>query len=148
MTFSYTADFSVQRNRVRLLLGDTDSSAALLQDEELDVFLAGGQLGQANDYLAAVLAGQAVLGKYAHTSTDLSAGGTSVSLSQRVEHLRTMLPVWRAQAAIAVTATPYVGGISAAAKRSREDDSDRVAPAFTRAGGDLRPLDGGPEWEP
>jgi hypothetical protein len=146
MTFTYTTDFSNQRNRVRLLLGDTDSSAPLMQDEELAAFLAGGQLGQANDYLAAVLAAQAVLAKFSHVSVDMSAGGTSVSLSQRVTQLREMLPIWRAQAAVATTVAPFVGGVSIAAKQAREDDADRVQPAFTRAGGDPPGADPDDGW--
>lgn len=147
MTFTYAMDMTSQRDRVRLLLGDTDASAALLQDEELAAFLAGGPLGQANDYLAAVLAGQAVLGKYSHTSVDLSAGGTSASLAQRVEHLRQMLPIWRAQATARTTAAPYVGGTSISEKQSREADSDRVPPAFTRTQGDFGSGGGTPDHD-
>ena len=39
MAFSYTEGSSADRDRVRLEIGDTDSSRALFQDAELDDFL-------------------------------------------------------------------------------------------------------------
>ena len=40
MAFSYTAGSTAERDRVRLEIGDTDSSRVLFEDAELDDFLA------------------------------------------------------------------------------------------------------------
>lgn len=138
MSFSYSADMAVQRDRVRLLYGDTDHANPLLQDAELGLVLTGGVMAQSTDTGAALAASRIVLSKYAHTSVDISAGGTSVSLSQRIRNLQEIvIPMLEDAAAQGSTAVPYAGGISRSDVLSRESDTDRVAPYFAREPGSL-----------
>lgn len=82
MSWSYASDFSTQRDRIRLLIGDTDSADPLLSDAEIAVYGDGGQLAQANDHLAAAACCEAIASKFARR-VSLSAGGTSVALDQQ-----------------------------------------------------------------
>lgn len=140
MAYTYASDMAVQRDRVRLLYGDTDVASPLLQDEELALVLTGGLMAQSTDIGSALAAARIVLSKYAHTSVDISAGGTSVALSQRVKNLTDIvIPMLTGSLAESASVVPYAGGISWADVLARESDTDRVAPAFDRTTGEQKP---------
>lgn len=137
MTWTYDADMSIQRDRVRLIYADTDAAEQLLQDGELALVLTGGQMAQSSELGMALAAARIVLAKYAHSSVDVSAGGASVKLSQRVANLKdAVIPMLETMIASASSAAPYLGGISRSDVAAREADADRVPPFFTRATGE------------
>lgn len=130
-SWTYGADFTTQRDRVRRLIPDVKVSNQLLTDTEVALFCTGGALEQADDYLAAAMCCETIADSL---MVDISAGGTSVSLSQQFDH-------WMARAeklrdlsgTIAVSSSaPYAGGISIADVVAREADTDRVVPFFAR----------------
>lgn len=119
MTWSYISDFSLARDRVRLLIGDTDSTDPLVPDEEIAVYTTG-PYAQPNDYLAAASVCDALIAKLSRRA-DMSTGGSSVSLSQQVTQYERKARELRRRSATKVS--PFVG--------SATDE-----PAFTRAAGD------------
>ena len=133
MTWTYGPTFSLARDRIRLLIGDTDSSDQLVSDEEIAVYVTGGQLAQSSDYLSAAMVCDAIAAKMSRRA-DMSAGGSSVSLSQQATAYQTKARHLRRQAALSTS--PFIGGQSISDKDSREEDTDRVTPAFTREMGD------------
>lgn len=132
MTWSYAADYSLARDRVRLLIGDTDSTDPLITDEEIAVYTTGA-FAQSNDYLAAAAVCDAIVAKMSRRA-DMSTGNSSVSLSQQVAQYERKARELRRRSA--VRTTPYVGGVSVSAKDTRAADADRTPAAFTREMGD------------
>ena len=136
MAWTYTSDpEDVDRDAVRLLIGDTDTTDQQLQDAELDWFLSdeGSVSG------AAIAAARAIQARYARM-VDKAVGDLRLSYSQRADHyadLATRLERRRAQR----TGVPFAGGISQAQKDTVEADTDRVEPYFTR--GQFRDIDEG-----
>ena len=77
MAFTYVAPTS-DRDKVRFLLQDTDSTAALLQDEEITYLLTTW----GNVYDAAIAGAEIIAGAYAHkTNYSRSIGDLSISES-------------------------------------------------------------------
>lgn len=137
MTWSYDAALSTQKDRVRLIVGDVDSADPLVSDEGISLYCTGGVLAQSSDRLAAAAVADAIAAKFARRPLGLQAGGTQVNWgvqSKRYSDLADQLrkEEIRTGAGVAV----YLGGRSLADKRAREDDADRVPPAFTRTLGD------------
>ena len=64
MTFTYTFDFSIDRNRIRFELGDVTSDAALYQDEEIDAALTSAASWQA----AVIMLIDGLIARYARTT--------------------------------------------------------------------------------
>ena len=118
---------------VRLLIGDTDSTDYALQDHDVSFFL-----NEANDniYLAASMAAEAIAAKYARqvTESKTDAHGVHVysrHLSDRYKHYTALAKTMR-ERHTARTVGVYAGGITISGKDTREADTDRVKPAFTR----------------
>lgn len=82
MTFTYTGDPSVSdRDKVRFLIGDTDSTDALVSDEEIEWSLGeAGSIYQAAHDLCTVIAS-----KFARLATSKSVGDLSLSYADRAE---------------------------------------------------------------
>lgn len=80
MTWTYDGPNGSAVDRVRLLIGDTDETDPLLQDEEIAFFL-----GEAGDsiYQAAHDCCYAVGSKFARMATSKSVGDLSLSYSDR-----------------------------------------------------------------
>ena len=139
MTWTFNYDPSVQLDRVRILVGDTDENDPLISDEEISLYLTGGYWAEDSDHLAAARVAGAIAAKFARPADSLSAGGTSVNWAGLVERYRTMATELIALGATeaGLTAAPYAGGISVGDVLTRDADTDRVAPFFRR---DTRPL--------
>lgn len=128
MTWSYlgvpgTTSAPARRDAVRLLVKDTVSTRQLIQDEELDFFLAqnsNGIWGAAADACDALAAREAK----AKSVGDLSLSGMGDSYKELGRTYRMRL---------GSTLVPFAGGISVADKDARNQDTDRVAPAFSRS---------------
>lgn len=113
-------------DKVRFLIGDTNSSDQHISDEEINAMLADN----ANDaYSTAIACTEALISKFSRYVTK-SIGDLSISYGEIVSNYRSLLGDLRRKATIALC-TPYAGGISVSDKEIDEGDSDRVKPAFT-----------------
>jgi len=123
-TFASTGDFSTSRDQVRIFVGDVDSTDPLLTDEEITYAVAQGgtvrgAAALAADWIAALFSRRA----------DKSVGDLSLSASQKSKQYAELAARLRREQV--TLSLPYFGGISIAAKDTREADADRVLPAFT-----------------
>lgn len=139
MTWTYGSDPTVQLDRVRILVGDTDENDQLISDEEIGLYLTGGYWAAASDHLAAASVAGAIAAKFARRADSLSAGGTSVNWGGLVDRYRTLATELAERGALeaGLSAAPFGGGISISDVDARNADTDRVAPFFNR---DTRPL--------
>lgn len=126
MAATYDTALTAAKDQVRLMIGDTDVSDALLQDEEIAFLLTQSA---SNVNAAAVRACEAVAAKFARLA-DTQVDDVRVSLSQRAKGYREMAATLRGQ--IATSVSLFAGGVSVSAKTSTEEDTDRVPPIFTR----------------
>jgi len=125
--FSYSGDpSSSNRDAVRFLVGDTDKCEPQLDDREIDFLL----IQDGNPISAAACAADALAAKYAR-QVDNDSGSNSDSASQRSTAYLALAAELRRKLGRRAVA-PFCGGISVADKQTRENDSDRVAPSFTR----------------
>lgn len=127
MTWTYLPAAMRNLDRVRLLIGDTDSADPQLQDEEITFFLTEA----GNPRAAAVQAVEALIGRYARQVDRAigGEGGLSVSASQKVAHYQQLLVTLKERARS--RPVPFAGGISQSQKDAQEERTDRVRPAFT-----------------
>jgi hypothetical protein len=127
MTWTYSGDPGTHAvAAVRYLVQDTDMTEQLAQDEEIL-----WQLGQnPNVRLAAAEVAQQIALKFARQAT-VRRGDTAVEYGKRAEQYAAMAVRLKREASIR-GGKPYAGGIAAADKQTQEQDTDRVAPAFTR----------------
>lgn len=100
------------RDMVRFLLGDTDMTDALVQDEEIDVILARWlPVVNTVEYAASVVA-ESIAAKFAREA-NYSADGVSISLANLGAQFRELAASLREQHKnLLVGGTPDVGGIS------------------------------------
>ena len=127
MTWTYTNDpENVQRDEVRLLIGDTDSTDEQLSDEEIAYYIAQ----ESDSYSAAASAARGLAAKFARLA-DMTVDDLSLSYSQRqASYLALAETLDERSSASGVRA--YAGGISKADKETQEADTDRVKPGFVR----------------
>lgn len=124
MAWTYSSPDSGDRDKVRTYIGDTDSTDQLLSNEQIAYALSEG--GTVKE--AAAIAAEWIAALFARKS-DTSVGDLSISYSQRAQQYRQLANGLRSRSAR--YALPYFGGISEAAKDTREADTDRVEPGFT-----------------
>lgn len=126
MSFSYDTTLATDKDKVRLFIGDTDSTQPLLQDEEIISLLAMfGSVAVASSTACKNIAAR--FARYA----DRVTGDISVRYSQIAETYRALADEIKTSLSALNAPMPYAGGISHADKRAREEDTDRVRPAFT-----------------
>lgn len=124
MTFTYDGAIATNRDKVRLLIQDTDSDDPLFTDEEL-CFLEG-EHGSATDIYSTALAAIdiAVVG-LTRKAESKSVGPLSLSYGDRARRLseaRERIEALKRRKTGAPT--PYAGGISVADKEIDEANSD------------------------
>ena len=136
MSWSYspsdlnTTTASGRLNIARLLVGDTDSSDPLVQNEE--ILFALSQTGN-NVYYAAVWTCRAIAAKFSRMVTTQLDGALSANYSDKAKQYNQLAVQIEAQGkktsgkALGVSA----GGISVAAMNVANSDPDRVKPAFS-----------------
>lgn len=108
---------------MRFLVKDTDSTRQLIQDEEIDFLLSQNSdnvWGAAADTCDKLVAREAK----SKSVGDLSIAGFGDTYRELGRTYRMRL---------ASQLVPFAGGISVADKLSREQDTDRTPPSFTRA---------------
>lgn len=126
MTFTYSGPNS-DGEKVRLMIGDTDSANALLTDEEITYFVSlGGTI-----YAGAVLAARAIASKFSRLA-DTTIESVSVSNSQKAKQYFALADQLEKQGAnlSGTGGGPSATGISISAIESAENNSDRPASAF------------------
>lgn len=134
MTFTYNAGASA-RDDIRLLVGDTDSTAAAelrLEDEEIDrltTIETGSEAPTESSalYRAAAASAEALATKFARKAEG-SPGPDRIQPTSRAAELRATAARYRARGSRA--GTPVVGGVSAASNALLRADTDRVASPF------------------
>ena len=127
MTWTYTNDpANVQRDAVRLLIQDTDSTDALVSDEEIAYFLAKG----GSDIGAAYLAALSVSAKFGRLA-DERTGEIEVKWSQRSRSYAALAADLKKQIIMYAAPVPYAGGISISDIDTRRSNTDRTAEAFS-----------------
>lgn len=114
---------SSPKDQVRFLVGDTDETDQLLQDEEIEWLISD----RGSALAAAVAAAEAIAAKFAR-QVDKAVGDLRLSLSQKAQGYAARAAELRLR--LATGAAPYAGGISASDKEAQELDTDRVPPAF------------------
>jgi hypothetical protein len=137
VAWTYVPDFSTQRDRVRVLINDIDSTDPLVSDEIIALFGTDGAYAQANDYLTAASVAQHMVGVFRRMPQSLSAGGTSVTYGNRVADFTSLAASLRAMSSR--SAAVFAGGITQSSKDVQTDNTDVVSPAFTRSMGDTGP---------
>jgi hypothetical protein len=127
MTWSYNTALTADKDKVRALIGDTDTTDQILSDEEITFFIS--QTG--NIYSASARACKAIAAKFSRL-TDTEIEGVSDRLSQMVKHYNDLAASYDRDAAkFGATIVPVVTGVSYNAMRLVDADTDRVDPAFT-----------------
>jgi len=124
-----TTTASGRRNSVRLLVGDTDTSDQLVQNEEITFGLA-----QANDniYYAAAWVCRTIAAKFSRMVDTTLDGALSAKYSTRAQQYQQLAAQVEAQGkktsgkALGV----FGGGYSSSAMQVANEDPDRVKPAF------------------
>ncbi len=124
MTWTWdNSDINDNLAKVRGLIGDTVSARQLLSDEFINYLT--GQAG--NVFGAAGLACEAIAAQFAGDS-DKEVGDLKLSLSQKSIAYEKRAKSFRKQSIKLVG--PVAGGISIAAKKTQDDDTDRVKPGL------------------
>lgn len=128
MSWNYGGDpFNDIVDEIRFLVGDTDSTDPLIQDEELFYLLRNSY---PSPKWAAAAAATAIAAKFAR-KVDKSVGPLSIKASQKFAQYTSMAKQLGREAAMEGV-RPYAGGISVADKQLTEQDLDRIRPAVTR----------------
>ena len=123
MTWSYTPVVT-DKDQVRLLIGDTEVTDQLLEDEEIDFFLANCP----SVNTAASKSARSIASKFSRLA-DQKTGDISVSFSQQAEAYLKIAEELESQAAIS-QGVPFSGGISKSVDEVNDLDPDRKRPAF------------------
>ena len=136
MSWSYdvsdlnTTTSSGRLNSVRLLVGDTDTSDQLVQNEEITFALA--QVGD-NVYYAGSWICKAIAAKFSRMVDTQLDGALSAKYSDRVKQYQLLSIQIEAQGkkTSGKALGAFGGGISVIDMTSAREDTDRVKPAFT-----------------
>ena len=125
MAWTYDPTLARPLDLIRLLIGDTDASDPLLQDEEILSLLSL----EGSVELAAARACDAIVARFSRLA-DVSAGGVSIQASQRAEAYRQRAAELRQRAFRGLTL--YAGGRSWSEKVAAAADEDSIPPRFRR----------------
>lgn len=125
-----TTTSSGRLNTVRLLVGDTDTSDQLVQNEEITFALA--QVGE-NVYYAGSWICKVIAAKFSRMVDTQLDGALSAKYSDRVKQYQLLSVQIEAQGkkTSGKALGAFGGGISVIDMTSARSDSDRVKPAFT-----------------
>lgn len=126
MAFTYNVATDI--GKVRLLVGDTDSATALLQDDEVEYFL---EIAENNVYLAASYAAGSIAGKYSRQA-DVSVESVSKKYSQQsMQYMKLSLQLEsRSKRVSSGLVSPGITGISRADIITQRENEDRVQEKF------------------
>lgn len=125
MTWTYTPDFTVSRDKVRFLIQDTDTNDRLVTDEEIAFILTESS----NIYRAASKLCRSIALSLGRKLT-LIDPAMRLDRNEQYTHYMELAKEYGDQALSSGGVALFAGGISEADKDVREDDTDRVPPAF------------------
>tara|TARA_R100000808_G_C2073073_1_gene99790 strand:+ start:93 stop:524 length:432 start_codon:yes stop_codon:yes gene_type:complete len=123
MSFAYSTSLATNKDKVRFRIGDTDSNRPLLSDEEINAVLTS----KPAVLPASIECVDAILAKIAR-DVDRNAAGITSSRSQAYNHYLELRK--KLEREMVTESEMFVGGLSKAAKKTFEDDSDFVKPSF------------------
>lgn len=115
----------MDKERIRILLGDTDSTDYLLTDAQIYFFL----FENTNIYTAAAEAAKAVQSSFARLA-DITVESVSLKYSQKADNYASLAEDLDAKAQQEDLPTPVVHGISIDTINNNRADSDRVLEKF------------------
>lgn len=115
----------VDKENVRILVGDTDTTDQLLTDAQIYFFL----LTEGNIYKAAAKAARSIQGKFSRTA-DISIESVKKSYSQRAQAYAKLADNLERQASTKIIPSPVVTGISNSEMESQRSTSDRPKENF------------------
>lgn len=128
MVCTYDETLTAEKDQLRYAIGDRDTDVCALSDAEIAY-----ELSQAGSVGAARLpAARSALRNLARMALDVVDGPFSLKASQLISNLKEIIADIETASATSATAAPFLGGVSRADVRSREDDTDRVPPYFRR----------------
>lgn len=127
MTFSYNLPIlaTSPKDVIRMMIGDTDPTNPLLQDEEIAYILSK----RPNPYGAAAECCRSLAVRFASQVTT-AAGDTKIAYSDITKAFAARAQAFESQAANSGAGLPYAGGISQSDKDSQVENTDRVQPQF------------------
>lgn len=128
MAWTYSlADLATsEKDQVRLEIGDTDVNRQLLQDEEIVQFIAV----ERNFWSACARACEAI-NRFFLSKADVRLGRSmQITYTKAAEQYAAMAKSLRCKAL--GTTPPFVGGMSVSDKETYNQDTDIVAPLFTK----------------
>lgn len=129
MTATYTNNpIGRPVDQIRLLVGDTDVTDPLLQDEEIEFFL----LQDDNVYKAAAIAARTIAGKLARAITETKFDDVSQKTTPPSDHYLKLADALESQAKTVSSRVSLgigAGGISVSEMETVREDKDR-APGF------------------
>ncbi len=132
MSFSYTGDPTTSAlDQVRFLIGDTNASAALMEDEEIAYLVAQNP----NPLYAAADAADQMAQRIGLMGQSKTVGDLTIVYSRKEVYL-TLGRSLRARAT-RLGAQPYAGGQSLAEKDTLAADTSSEQPAFRRDTGEV-----------
>jgi hypothetical protein len=146
MAWTYGADpANSNRDAVRLLIGDTDTSDQQLQDSEVDYFLGlFGATGDGRVVPAAIRCCDAIAAKYAR-QVDTTNQGLSVGASKRLAHYQSLAEELRLQ--LGTTGEVFLGGSKYSENDKLDDNNNLIPPSFRVGQMDwVRRSDDDPKW--
>jgi len=123
----YDSTLATDADKVRLIIGDTDNDHLLLSDEVIDWLLTRNS----DIDLAAADACEMVAASLARDFKQMALDGESVT-DEAYDRYMSLAKELRRKVGRRC-AMPFAGGVSRADKTSREQDTDRVQPSFTRS---------------
>lgn len=136
MSWSYDTSLATAKDKVRLLIGDTDTSDQQLSDEEVSAILT---LNSSDIYSSAIFLAQNLAAKYSRL-VDTSIDSFRVSYSQLATKYNDLAGVLQRTKdnSPGGLGVPIVGGVSISDMQTRDADSDRP-PSRSRVGMDEAP---------
>lgn len=124
MTWSYTAPTSGNKDAVRFLIGDTDTTDQQLSDEEITYVLSQ----YSSLYMAAANCCDALANKFSR-QVQKTVGKISLAANQRATAYREAAALLRSKRNAEGLAM-FIGGRSLSDKQSFGDNADAVQPSF------------------
>jgi hypothetical protein len=129
MSWHYDSQLSGNRDKVRFLIQDTDSTNELCQDEEIDFALTAGS----NDVFSAAAICCRALATQFIKKVGLRDPQTGIvyDTERKAEFYLSLAEEFEAKSGKSFVPKPFAGGISQSDKETRKSDGDRVDFVFT-----------------
>jgi hypothetical protein len=128
MSWSYDPSLGQDADKVRFLIGDTDTTNQLVQDEAIDTMISL----YGDNFAAAAALCDGLATKFARLPT-ITISGITIRGTERAEQFRITAASLRrqsAQGAPGALGLPSVTGVSVSDVQSNQQDTDRVPDKF------------------